>query len=198
MSAANTGTPAREKPSASTCNVTVLPVPVAPVTSPWRLANLSVRYSGFLLLPTKILSSLNTSAITSPVDCADSSNHPHLKNIRSAKPRVQAACSSRSFKRPHLDLRSGFYLYESLHITEGLRKDIARARQRRLVSLADRRTPEAERDSRPLGPIGNFAGRDHGACACFTLHFNRHIEIDLLAPGQRGRGDRQRRGNRLD
>ena len=38
MSAANTGTPAREKPSASTCRVTVLPVPVAPVTRPWRLA----------------------------------------------------------------------------------------------------------------------------------------------------------------
>ena len=37
MSAANTGTPAREKPSASTCSVTVLPVPVAPVTRPCRL-----------------------------------------------------------------------------------------------------------------------------------------------------------------
>ena len=44
MSAANTGTPAREKPSASTCSVTVLPVPVAPVTRPWRLASASVRY----------------------------------------------------------------------------------------------------------------------------------------------------------
>ena len=41
MSAANTGTPAAEKPSASTCSVTVLPVPVAPVTSPWRLASFS-------------------------------------------------------------------------------------------------------------------------------------------------------------
>ena len=37
-SAMNTGTPRREKPSASVCRVTVLPVPVAPVTSPWRLA----------------------------------------------------------------------------------------------------------------------------------------------------------------
>ena len=34
MSAANTGTPARANPSASTCSVTVLPVPVAPVTRP--------------------------------------------------------------------------------------------------------------------------------------------------------------------
>ena len=32
-SAMNTGTPMREKPSASTCSVTVLPVPVAPVIS---------------------------------------------------------------------------------------------------------------------------------------------------------------------
>ena len=41
MSAANTGTPAAEKPSASTCSVTVLPVPVAPVMSPCRLARRS-------------------------------------------------------------------------------------------------------------------------------------------------------------
>src|SRR5690606_29606686 len=37
-SAMNTGTPARAKPSASVCRVTVLPVPVAPAMSPWRLA----------------------------------------------------------------------------------------------------------------------------------------------------------------
>ena len=57
MSAANTGTPASEKPSASTCSVTVLPVPVAPVTRPWRLASLSSRYSGSTLRPRKILPS---------------------------------------------------------------------------------------------------------------------------------------------
>ena len=34
MSAQNTGTPALEKPSARICSVTVLPVPVAPVTRP--------------------------------------------------------------------------------------------------------------------------------------------------------------------
>ena len=39
MSAANTGTPARANPSAITCSETVLPVPVAPVTRPWRLAS---------------------------------------------------------------------------------------------------------------------------------------------------------------
>ena len=54
MSAANTGTPARANPSARTCNVTVLPVPVAPVTRPWRLASDSVRNSSFTLRPTKI------------------------------------------------------------------------------------------------------------------------------------------------
>ena len=38
MSAAKTGTPARLNASASTCRVTVLPVPVAPATRPCRLA----------------------------------------------------------------------------------------------------------------------------------------------------------------
>ena len=33
-----TGTPAADSPSARICSVTVLPVPVAPVISPWRLA----------------------------------------------------------------------------------------------------------------------------------------------------------------
>ena len=33
-----TGTPAADSPSASTCTVTVLPVPVAPAIRPWRLA----------------------------------------------------------------------------------------------------------------------------------------------------------------
>lgn len=37
-SAINTGTPISEKDSASFCRVTVLPVPVAPVIKPWRLA----------------------------------------------------------------------------------------------------------------------------------------------------------------
>ena len=38
-SAMNTGTPMRLKFSASVCSVIVLPVPVAPVISPWRLAS---------------------------------------------------------------------------------------------------------------------------------------------------------------
>ena len=38
-SAKNTGTPRREKLSASTLSVTVLPVPVAPAIKPWRFAN---------------------------------------------------------------------------------------------------------------------------------------------------------------
>jgi hypothetical protein len=38
ISAANTGTPMRLKASAITWSVTVLPVPVAPATKPWRLA----------------------------------------------------------------------------------------------------------------------------------------------------------------
>ncbi len=38
-SAMKTGTPIREKRSASTCSEIVLPVPVAPVMQPWRLAS---------------------------------------------------------------------------------------------------------------------------------------------------------------
>jgi hypothetical protein len=36
-----TGTPSREKPSAMTMSETVLPVPVAPATIPWRLPYLA-------------------------------------------------------------------------------------------------------------------------------------------------------------
>ena len=42
-SAMNTGTPIREKPSAIVISETVLPVPVAPATSPWRLPNFGSR-----------------------------------------------------------------------------------------------------------------------------------------------------------
>ncbi len=44
-SAMNTGTPMREHLSASTCSVTVLPVPVAPATRPWRFASPGSRHS---------------------------------------------------------------------------------------------------------------------------------------------------------
>ena len=42
-SAANTQVPASANPSASVCKVTVLPPPVAPATSPWRLPYFSSR-----------------------------------------------------------------------------------------------------------------------------------------------------------
>ena len=72
MSAANTGTPARANPSAITCNDTVLPVPVAPVTRPCRLASASVSQAASSPLPIKIFSSvsavlLSEVAITSPL-----------------------------------------------------------------------------------------------------------------------------------
>ena len=47
-SAQNTGTPAAENCSAITCSVTVLPVPVAPATSPCRFARASNRPCGAL------------------------------------------------------------------------------------------------------------------------------------------------------
>src|SRR5690606_11562881 len=42
-SAMKTGVPMRENDSARTCSVTVLPVPVAPVMQPWRLASCGSR-----------------------------------------------------------------------------------------------------------------------------------------------------------
>jgi hypothetical protein len=45
-SAAKTGTPAAENCSAMIWSVTVLPVPVAPAITPWRLARSSRRVSG--------------------------------------------------------------------------------------------------------------------------------------------------------
>ena len=72
ISAANTGTPARANPSAITCSDTVLPVPVAPVTRPWRLASASVSQAGCWPFPTKIFSSVSAilfsdTAIASPL-----------------------------------------------------------------------------------------------------------------------------------
>ena len=46
MSAMKQGTPALLKDSASTCRVTVLPVPVAPAINPWRLAILPMMEIG--------------------------------------------------------------------------------------------------------------------------------------------------------
>jgi hypothetical protein len=57
MSEAKTGTPALEKPSASTCRDTVLPVPVAPVMRPCRFASLRCRASRLVLLPIRIVPS---------------------------------------------------------------------------------------------------------------------------------------------
>src|SRR6476661_4737515 len=69
ISEANTETPAREKPSARTCNVTVLPVPVAPVTRPCRLASARLRAWGLSpLMPTKIVPSLSISVMIHPCD----------------------------------------------------------------------------------------------------------------------------------
>ena len=55
-----TGTPARLKPSAMPWSVTVLPVPVAPAISPWRLARLrfSSSRTPSLVAPTKMVPSL--------------------------------------------------------------------------------------------------------------------------------------------
>ena len=81
ISAANTGTPARANPSAITCNETVFPVPVAPVTRPWRFASPSVSQTGCSPFPMKIFSSvsailLSDVAIASPLRAHQGLNYP--------------------------------------------------------------------------------------------------------------------------
>src|ERR1700730_7944820 len=89
MSAANTGTPARANPSAITCNETVFPVPVAPVTSPCRLASPSVSHASCSPLPIKIFSSvsafwISVIAITSPSLCTPHSpSVPFIRHVAS-------------------------------------------------------------------------------------------------------------------
>ena len=73
---------------------------------------------------------------------------------------------------------------QRLHVAESLRKNIARAGQPAFVALRDRRAAEAKRDRRAFRPIGDLARGDHGAGIGLALHPHRHVEIDLLAPGQ--------------
>ena len=89
MSAANTGTPAREKPSASTCSVTVLPVPVAPVIRPWRLPKASVSASGFSPLPTNNV--LPSSAMARSL-----ASFPQIGGPLSMRPPGRAGASDRN------------------------------------------------------------------------------------------------------
>src|SRR6201747_1868177 len=65
MSAANTGTPASESCSASSCKVLVLPVPVAPATRPCRL-----------IMPSGILMGAPVSVVASIISPPSSSAGP--------------------------------------------------------------------------------------------------------------------------
>ena len=56
--------PVLARPSAITCSETVLPVPVAPVTRPWRLASASVNQAGCSPRPTKIFSSVSATLLS--------------------------------------------------------------------------------------------------------------------------------------
>src|SRR5882757_4815736 len=94
MSAANTGTPARAKPSAITCSDTVLPVPVAPVTRPCRLASASVSQAASSPLPIKIFSSvsavlLSEVAITSPLRLHQGGLVAHRHNHIASSPSIE-------------------------------------------------------------------------------------------------------------
>ena len=54
-----------------------------------------------------------------------------------------------------------------------------------------------------IGPIGELTGRDHSARILLPRSLDRDLEVDLLAPGERRRRDRQRgrdrtRGRRIE
>src|SRR5215218_877165 len=117
MSDANTGTPARANPSAITCSETVLPVPVAPVTRPCRLASESVSQAGLSPLPMKIFSAvsailLSDAAIASPLHThrgvLPSSNAIIPHSIRRLKPAsgTGSPCG-REGRRTHTFLQFG-------------------------------------------------------------------------------------------
>jgi hypothetical protein len=63
--------------------------------------------------------------------------------------------------------------------------------------VADRSAAEADRNGGAVGPIGDLARRYDGARRFLARNFDRNIEIDFLAPGQRRGCDRQRRKDRL-
>ena len=75
----NTGTPRREKPSASTISEMVLPVPVAPATRPWRLPYLASKVTGCSPLPIRI--SFTRDLLTRGAVDADEATYPHFFNM---------------------------------------------------------------------------------------------------------------------
>ncbi len=90
-SAMNTGTPAREKPSAITLSVTVLPVPEAPAIRPWRFAWLSSRLQATSPWAIQILS---LSSMLTPFRSARGA-----RRGRAGSPRASRAGSRRGLPR---------------------------------------------------------------------------------------------------
>src|SRR5262249_60604681 len=85
----------------------------------------------------------------------------------------------------HLNLRPCAHLRQRFHVADGLGENVAWAHQPRFITAADRGAAEAERDRVATGPIGDLAGRDHGARILLRGDLDRDLEIDLLAPSQR-------------
>ena len=120
-----------------------------------------------------------------------------LARRNAAQRNARRSIRHRSIGRRYLDLRAGAHFGERLHVAERLRPDIARAGEPRLVALGDRRAAETDGDGVAVRPIGDLARRDDGARVLLARHFDRDVEIDFLAPGQRRGRDRQRRRDRL-
>src|SRR5256885_15896933 len=102
----------------------------------------------------------------------------------SAALRLRGRCAA-LVDQGHVDFRTRLHLRQRLYVADGLGENVAWARQPRFVTAADRGAAEAERDRVATGPIGDLPGRDHGARVLLRGDFDRDLEIDLLAPGQR-------------
>src|SRR5215475_3021289 len=70
-----------------------------------------------------------------------------------SKERTAIARVPASTDRAHRDPRAGLHLPQRLHVAHRRGKDVARARQPRLVALRDRRAAEADGDAMAIRPV---------------------------------------------
>src|SRR5438876_617477 len=92
--------------------------------------------------------------------------------------RLIATSACRSTRRAlgeerHFDAGTGAHAGKRLHVAKRLGKNIARAREPRLVALRDRRAAETERDALAVGPIGDLAGHHHRAGVLLARDLDR-------------------------
>src|SRR3954467_418641 len=101
---------------------------------------------------------------------------------------------------PDRNAGAGLHGGQLTDVVERLAPDVARAGEAGLVPARDRGAAVGDRDRVAVAPEGELAGRDDGARVALARRRDRRAEIDPLAPGRGGRGERggleQRLGGR--